>query len=219
MHRLTHLLILGIFTVTWLGCSQPEDIASAQSPLYVDNHVGGGHGPLPVGSTMPTWGVVQLCDTHGDCEGYLGNVDGSYVAYPSTGMYWIARSSAPYTYAVAYEHHDLTGRTYVVTSSWVPLSWTVGAVSIQYDDACPHTPGMDTVHQCTGTWTPMDSSGVPTYVIANGIPKPGLPYGDYLKDTSGTGAGSWCTFNFSEYPSVPKPAGVPDHGVAVDACP
>lgn len=189
---------------------------------FVTNHAGG-HGPLPAAGSMPSWGNVELCCTPaGGGERWLGDVAGSYWAYPTAGQVWIRRSPAPNTYAVAYEHATYPyGRTLIVGSSWnvAPLTWTIALVLIQYDDACPLTPGMAVAHVCSTDWTPMDSANVPTVVIGNNIPKPGLPYGDYLKDTSGTGYGAWCTANFSDYPGVTRPPGMPNHVVAIDHCP
>lgn len=221
MHRLARFLILGIFAVTWLGCAaEPEPLSTVDSPLYVDNHVPLGHGPLPVVGSMPTWGEIEISDGGSNGERWLGNVAGAYAAHPTAGKHWIWKSPAPNTYAVACELAGCTGgRTWVVTSSWHDLGFVPAVVNIQYDDACPITPGENTVHVRTGDWTPMDSGGLLTYVIANGIVKPGLPYGDYLHAGDRDGPGSWCTFNFSDYPAVPKPAGAPNHGVAVDACP
>lgn len=187
---------------------------------YLTNH-SVGHGPLSAAGSMPTWGDIEMCCTPaGGGERWLGDVAGGYSAYPTAGQVWIRRSPGGGTYAVAYEHASYPwGRTYVMSSSWAQLAWSPALVTIQYDDACPLTPGMAIAHMCGTDWTPMDSGGVPTYVIGNNIVKPGLPYGDYLKDTSGTGAGPWCSFNFSDFTGVTKPAGAPNHGVAIDACP
>jgi hypothetical protein len=195
--------------------------ASIARADYVANHFPGGHGPLSAATTMPAWGEVELCCTpSGAGERWLGDMDGAFWALPTPGQTMIRKSPAPNTYAVAYERsHRPYGQSYVVTSEWVTLPWSPQLVTIQYDDACPLTPGMAIAHPCSTDWTPMDSGGVPTFVVGNNIPKVGLPYGDYLKDTSGAGAGSWCSFNFSDYPSVPVPPGAPNHAVAVDACP
>jgi hypothetical protein len=222
MHRITRLLILGIFTVTWLGCAESEPIADQSAELYVDNHVPLAHGPLPATGSPPAWGVVEMWVGSQGAD-YLGNVGSYYVAHPTLGgMPYIAMSSL-YTYAIAYEFEvapgSYAGRTYVVTPTFTQLAWTPQAVIIRYDDPCPITPGMAVAHACSGDWTPMDSGGVPTVVIGNGIQKPGLPYGDFLKYTAGGGPGSWCGANFSDFPGVTKPAGLPNHVVAVDACP
>lgn len=205
------------FTITMLVTLAACGIARAD---YVTNHFPGGHGPQPVVGNFRTWGIVELFDTAGNGEWWLGNVDGAYVAYPTAGKVWVRKSAPPSTYAVAYEFSNFTGRTFVVTSSWNLLPWSPQALAIQYDTPCPITPGMAVAHACSGDWTPMDGGGVPTVVIGNGIVKPGLPYGDYLHYTADhDGPGSWCTANFSDYPGVTKPAGLPNHVVAVDACP
>lgn len=211
------LVLLAIVAV--IGVQQRQARAD-----YVTNHVPGGHGPLSAESAIPTWGVVDVCCTAatGLGERWLGNEGGSYWAYPSplqTGVYWIRKSSSPGTYAVAYEFAAYPwGRSYVVTPTFTQLSWPPRLVSITYRNFCPLVPGEIVAHPCGGNWTPMDGGGLLTYVVANGIVKPGLPYGDYLHAGERDGAGSWCDFKFSDFPGLTRPPGAANEAIAVDAC-
>ncbi len=207
--RLRFLILAAILTA----------IASPARADFVTNHVVGGHGPDAVVGDAPSWGAVDVCCT--SSQRWLGDVAGAYWAYPAPNNTWIRKSSAPNTYAVAYEFASWPyGRTAVVPTTWKFLGWAPSLITIQYDNPCPIIPGENTVHACSGDWTPIDEGGLLTYVIGNGLVKPGLPYGDYLHDTSnGGGAWTWCSFNFSDFPGLTKPPGVPNHAVAVDKCP
>lgn len=219
MHR-----VIAFWTALLLtcACSTPEETAETRAPLYVDQHVPLAHGPLPATGSTPAWGVVEMWNVG---ERWLGNVDSYCIAHPTPTYAPYITKSANYTTAIAYEFEvmpgSFAGRNTAVTTSWQQLAYTPAAVVIMYDDPCPTVNAAQwrAAHACSGDWTAMDGGGVPTVVIGNGIAKAGLPYGDYLKWTGAAGAGSWCTANFSDYPNVAKPAGLPNHVVAVDACP
>ncbi|HXH90928.1 MAG TPA: hypothetical protein VNN25_05060 [Thermoanaerobaculia bacterium] len=221
------LFLITVLTAT-AACSQaPESIDDTSAPLFVDNHVTGGHGPLSANGNQAAWGTVRLWSGSFG-EDWLGSVDGNYIAHPTeyhTGDRPYVAMSPNFTFATAYEFEAAPGvfygRSSAITTSFVQFAYLPAAIVISYDDACPlvNATQWTTPHPCTGDWTPFDGGGVPTFVIGNGIVKPGLPYGDYLKYTAPGGPGSWCTFNFSDLPNVAKPAGAPNHAVAIDSCP
>jgi hypothetical protein len=225
MRRLPTLLLIATI-VSSCGVSTEQVATFTPAPLFVDNHVSGAHGPLSAAGTQADWGVVRLW-TSSFGEDWLGNIDGDYIAHPtnySAGYPWAA-VSAHFTTAVAHEFEGppgvFSGRSNTIGTTFAQLPYLPAAVTVQYDDPCPLAMATQwtVAHACTGDWTPMDSAGLPTFVIGNGIVKPGLPFGDYLKYTAPGGYGSWCAFNFSDLPNVTKPAGAPARAVAINACP
>lgn len=197
----------------------------------------GGYGPFACasdgGGPLPSWGFVERYTgsfySYG-CERYRGDIATSSHAgrsfdFVSAGdPYLSAKVSS--TATTAYLCYDIVaGNTpvpcdsgYVTATSDTPWAgdWRNGLV-IGYSAPCPLTPNETTLTPCTGACTPYDGSGLPTAVISDGIPKPGLPLGSPLKLPPTVGSDVSCIATMSNYP------GVPNHGhdvwMAVYVCP
>lgn len=185
MHRLTRLLILGSFAMTWLGCAEaPETAAGTSAPLYVDQTTG--HGPVPCSGDTPDHGYLDQWHPDGSCTRVRGDFIGDstaphpgYIFTPSSdvrNVYIGPNYTSGYVCA-----HPATGPVYSPclgqSPAPVPLNhglttytFSAAAIVLGYLPFCPPTPGMTTLHQCTGVYTPEDGSGYATAVVTDGIP-------------------------------------------------
>lgn len=221
MHRLSRLLILGIFTVSWLGCgAPPETIAGNAAELYVDQTTG--HGPFTLDSSSSMWdhGEVQMWDSTGHGYGVRGNFVGyDYYFVPPSGVVWFA-SSPHYTnvYAcrVASGGGCLDG--VAVGTSFANLGWTPAFVTVHYTPPCPLTPGETVIRYCTGAYTPFDQSGYVTAVISDGAVQVGLPDGHplNLQNAGAPVSAVECIANLANYSLPGSPTGFV---AAVYGCP
>lgn len=193
------LLPLAVAIILTCACIAPEDIAQTSSPLFVDASEAG-FGPFAVTGNVPNWGYIDYWNAttsqrmRGDIEtgsGHLGRI----VVPTISGVNW-ALKSPQYTYVIACaqmptrsDYAACSGQTpapFGVTAAGGYLPFTPAAFVVGYTPPCPSTPGMTTVHQCTGSYTPYDGSTIATAVVADGFPKPGLPYGSPLKMPTGS---------------------------------
>jgi hypothetical protein len=163
-----------------------------------------GHGPFVVTNPIPSWGYLDVASEdfshrerwRGDVETGSGHLGRTIV--PTFAARWFSVSPLQGSFAFACSHTP-TGPTYAPCQGQSPapvyissdgnnpthLMWTPAAVIVGYYPQCPIASGYSVIHYCTGTHTPYDYTGqptdFPTFVIGDGIVKPGLPYGSPLK--------------------------------------
>lgn len=185
MTRLTRLLILGIFTICWLGCgAPPETIAEQHAALYVDHTTG--HGPVPCSGGTPDHGFLDVWHPDDTCGRVRGDFIGDstaphpgYIFAPGSDVSWVYMS--PHSTYGSVCSHAATGPTYdpclgqspaeqLLSPGWNFIPFAPAAVVLSYLPDCPLTPGMTTVHICPAGWTPFDGSGYAAVRIDDGNP-------------------------------------------------
>lgn len=208
----------------WIGllltCScavVPEQVAATNSPLFVDASEAG-FGPFAVAGNIPSWGYVDVFNNtdgqrwRGDINSGTGHI-GRIVTPTLSGVNWAIKSgfSGVSTYVLACSHappdthgspcQGQTPAPVSITTTGGFIGFTPAAFVVGYQPNCQYTPGMTIVHQCTGSYTPYDGSTMATAVVADGIVRPGLPYGSPLKYQPGgtTGVDVECVVDLSTY--------------------
>jgi len=197
MRRVTTLLLTATI-LSSCGVSTEQVATFTPQALYVDASEGG-FGPVAATGPLPGWGSIDLwgwagTDRYrGDINTGSGHVGRTIAVDPDETGYWWAQTSPQFTSALACASpatgpstNPCAGQSPApisITPSGTYLPWPPVAIVVGYTPNCPATPGMTTVHQCTGIYTPYDGSTIATAVVTDGLPKPGLPFGTPLKLT------------------------------------
>ncbi len=204
MHRLTRLLILGIFTMAWLGCgTPPEPIAATTAPLYVDA-VSGGHGPFPCSGAIPARGYVDIFDGwspySGNCQRWRGDMaDGTgyqhlgFLVHPAmwvTSMRVSPRGTdvtrADVCAGQAALPSGCDGNGGFNTTADVPaMGFAPTTLRIQYTSWCPATAAFKHLRQGTGANALFDAGNRAAVVITD-------DFGHPLYEPNGTSLATDC---------------------------
>lgn len=198
-------LLLAIVVAVSACGEVPEAVTETTAPLYVD--ITTGHGPFACTGDLPGFGYFDVFSAgkySGMCERYRGDFSGPGYGghvFSFRSPHWPVvslRVSPQYTTAslcrggVYSVINMCQGSPVNVTGQISPVPFTPNPqnIVVSYLPPCPQTPGMTTVHQCTGVYTPEDGSGYATVVVGDGFVSPGLPYGHPLNlGNANTGSG------------------------------